>query len=97
MELDDSSFREHLVYPKDLVDFARAMDEAAEVSPRPNESISGMRVEGGKPCPEAGYWTTPAQQGSRLYFNAAEIMPNFERSGYGATIWQWSEQQSLSG
>lgn len=26
MSIDDSSFREHLVYPKDLVDFARAMD-----------------------------------------------------------------------
>lgn len=26
MELDDSAFREHLVYPKDLVDFARAKD-----------------------------------------------------------------------
>lgn len=28
LELDDSSFRDHLLYPKDLVDFARSFDSA---------------------------------------------------------------------
>lgn len=93
MELDDSSFREHLVYPKDLVDFARAMDAAVESSPTINEDISGMRVEGGQLCPKAGYWTTPAQQDSRRLFSVGDIMPAFEHSAYGATIWQWSEEQ----
>lgn len=38
MDLDDSSFREHLVYPKDLVDFARKMDQLAEqAQPNSNE------------------------------------------------------------
>lgn len=93
MELDDSSFREHLVYPKDLVDFARAIDAAAESSSTVKEDLVGMRVEGGQPCPKAGYWVTPAQQDSRRLFKAGEIMPTFEHSAYGATIWQWSEEQ----
>lgn len=92
LKFDDSTFREHLVYPKDLVDFARAMD-AVGTSSAVNEDLSGMRVEGGQPCPQAGFWVTPAQQYSRRYFNAGEIMPTFERSAYGATIWQWSEEQ----
>ena len=93
MGLDDSSFREHLVYPKDLVDFARAMDAAMESSSTVNEDLPAMRVEGGQPCPHAGYWTTPAQQGSRRLFKAGETMPTFEHSAYGATVWQWSDEQ----
>lgn len=93
MELDDSSFREHIVYPKDLVDFARKMDAAAEATSTVKEDLSRLRVEGGQPCPQAGYWTTPAQQDSRRLFKAGEIMPKFDNSAYGATIWQWSEQQ----
>ena len=95
LEFDDTAFREHLVYPKDLVDFARTMDAAAEPSSTVKEDVAGMRVEGGQPCPKSGYWTTPAQQDSRRYFNAREIMPTFEHSAYGATIWQWSEEQGI--
>jgi hypothetical protein len=93
LEFDDTSFSEHLVYPKDLVDFARAMDMATETSATESGEGSRMRVEGGRPCPQAGFWTTPAQQNSRRYFNAGEIMPTYGHSAYGATIWQWSDQQ----
>ena len=93
LDLDDSSYRDATFYPKDLVDFARSMDDAAEPSSQVNEDHSGMRVEGGQPCPQSGYWTTPAQQDSRRLFKAGEIMPTFEHSAYGATIWQWSEEQ----
>jgi hypothetical protein len=93
LELDDSTFRDHLVYPKDLIDFAREMDTAEESSLAIKQDLSGMRVEGGQPCPKAGYWTTPAQQASRRLFQLGEIMPMFEHSAYGATIWQWSEEQ----
>lgn len=93
LELDDRSFREHLVYPKDLVNFARTRDTAPESSSTVNDDHSGLRVEGGQPCPQAGYWATPAQLDSRSLFKAGEIMPTFEHSAYGATIWQWSEEQ----
>ena len=93
LDIDDSSFREHLVYPKDLVDFARSMDTAAVSSSMVEGDLSSMRVEGGQPCPRAGCWATPAQQNSRRLFKAGEVMPTFEHSAYGATIWQWSEVQ----
>lgn len=93
LELDDSAFRDHLVYPKDLIDFARKMDAAKDSSLAIQQDPSGMRVEGGQSCPQAGYWATPAKQDGRRLFKAGEIMPVFENSAYGATIWQWSEEQ----
>jgi hypothetical protein len=92
LELDDSTFRDHLVYPKDLVDYARALDDQVPLTTQP-EDISRFRVPGGEKCPQTGYWTTPAQQDSRRFFTAGTIMPTFEHSAYGATIWQWSDQQ----
>jgi hypothetical protein len=92
IDIDDSSFREHLVYPKDLVDYAKARDKSTEHS-APKSADAPLRVEGGKPCPTAGYWMTPAWLDSRRFFAAGEIMPIYAQSPYGATIWQWSEAQ----
>lgn len=51
-----------------------------------------LRCEAGRPCPREGFWFTPAQMGSGRYFKAGEQMP--ETGGdYGATIWQWDQNQ----
>ncbi len=91
LELDDSSFREHLVYPKDLVAFARQADSTVQAGLV--DSSGPQRVEGGQACPQTGYWSTPAQQNSRMHFAQGDIMPTYKNSSYGATIWQWSEVQ----
>ncbi len=94
MEFDDSAFRENIVYPKDLVDFAKKMEltfKSAQESPERTHSP----VKGGLRAPETGYWTTPAGQGSLKFFNKGDIMPNFDNSPYGETIWQWSDNQSM--
>lgn len=52
-----------------------------------------LRVEGGQPCPQAGYWFTPAKPASRHNFHEGEIMPAFQ-TDYGSTIWQWDSNQS---
>jgi hypothetical protein len=52
-----------------------------------------LRVEGGQPCPQAGYWFTPAKIGSRRHFNEGESMPVFD-SNFGSTIWQWDSNQA---
>lgn len=92
LELDDTSFREHIVYPKDLVDFARTLDSATHSASSMQESESArIRVEGGQPCPRAGHWSTPALQDSRRHFEQGEIMPVVDGAAYGATIWQWSD------
>ena len=87
--LDDTDYRENIVYPKDLVDYARKFDD--------NESMVQTsfpnRVEGGMECPRTGYWLTPARQNSRALFQQGAIMPKFDEPTYGATIWQWDENQ----
>ncbi|KVV07368.1 type VI immunity family protein [Burkholderia ubonensis] len=54
---------------------------------------SRKSIRGGQPCPESGWWDTPAQPGSRRYFNAGETMPTFDGSKWGMTIWHWSPVQ----
>lgn len=50
------------------------------------------RIPAGQPCPHAGYWFTPAQANSRRYFAQGEIMPRFEQSDWGETLWYWSAE-----
>lgn len=90
---DDSSLHKYLYYPKDLVTWARENSDrspdcgkGAETKPRPN-------VPANHPCPEAGWWFTPAQANSRRYFKQGEIMPSVG-GDYGQTFWQWSPDQS---
>jgi len=91
LDIDDSSYRDHEFYPRDLIDFARSL-------PRPSE-IGGeaaqmkFRCEANNPCPKTGYWFTPAKLGSRRYFQQGEIMPDFPASTYGITIWMWDQHQ----
>ncbi|CAJ0686484.1 hypothetical protein R82526_02822 [Ralstonia mannitolilytica] len=95
--IDDRSFRDQLVYPKDLADWARANKSVERLAPDAGiDSITaaaGMRCDANSPCPRAGYWMTPAKRGSRRYFKLGEIMPEVA-SDYGATIWQWDSDQS---
>lgn len=80
--IDDSQI-DHMVYPRDLVTYARNFTP-------PAGSAQIGRVEAGQPCPRAGYWFTPAQADSRRSFQQGETMPDFSDSSWGATIWYWS-------
>ena len=62
----------------------------------PIAELVRLRITGGQPCPQAGYWLTPAKENSRRHFKLDEVMPIFSDSAYGGTIWQWSEDQSES-
>lgn len=85
-DIDDSSYRDLPHYPKDLIDFARANAQ------RDANGKGPSRVPGGQPCPRTGYWFTPARQNSRAHFEAGQTMPDVGGT-WGATIWQWDEQQ----
>ncbi|GLH20565.1 hypothetical protein BR1R3_33070 [Pseudomonas atacamensis] len=79
--IDDSKI-DHMVYPKDLVEYARNYTDS---------SISQVgRVDSGQPCSKQGYWFTPAQANFRRYFKQGEIMPNVDDSRWGDTIWYGS-------
>lgn len=72
------------------------MDELpAEVVAAAQGSVSTPRlnVPAGHPCPEAGWWFSPAQVNSRRYFKEGELMPALG-GDYGNTYWQWSPDES---
>ena len=88
--LDDSRI-DHMVYPKHLVAWAR---ENAHLSASDGTTVGtpSLRCEAGQPCPQAGYWSTPAQTGSRKHFDTSAVMPAIA-SDNGTTIWQWDADQ----
>ena len=91
LNIDDSSFRDMRFYPRDLVDFARSLDGNSGLT-----TSAGKRrpnVPAGAPCPEAGWWFTPAKANSRQYFKQGASMPSVG-GDYGLTFWQWSQDQS---
>lgn len=88
LDLDDSAIT-HMVYPKDLVAGARANKHLADES---SDTPERGRCGAGQPCPQAGFWFTPAKVNSRRHFKAGEVMPQVG-GDYGATIWQWDFNQ----
>lgn len=62
-------------------------------NPLESPNARELRVRGGEPCPEAGFYFTPARQDSRTYFDKDEVLPRFDAL-YGETIWQWDSLQS---
>ena len=89
-DIDDAPFRDHLVYPRELADFARSMPRRTVADT--TSAQGAMRCEAGLPCPRSGWWHTPARQDSRQRFEAGALMPEYA-SDYGLTIWQWDENQ----
>ena len=57
-------------------------------------AIHPTRAEANQPCPNTGYWYTPAKAHSRALFKRGEVMPDFPGSSYGATIWYWDMNQT---
>ncbi|MCD5990449.1 DUF1911 domain-containing protein [Pseudomonas sp. CDFA 553] len=79
--IDDSKI-DHMVYPKDLVEYARNYSGATK--------SQANRIVAGEPCSKTGYWFTPAQASSRRHFQQGEIMPGISDSKFGDTLWYWS-------
>jgi hypothetical protein len=67
-------------------------DDEDQSTTSPAAAAVRLRCEAGQPCPREGWWFTPARMNSRRLFKAGELMPDL-KSDWGATIWQWDEQQ----
>ncbi|WP_323003734.1 hypothetical protein [Denitromonas sp.] len=68
-------------------------DEAEIAEPESVTTPHRPNVPAGQPCPEAGWWFTPAKTDSRRYFKTGETMPALD-GDYGQTFWQRSPDQS---
>lgn len=80
--IDDSGV-DHMVYPKDLVEYARNHQSDTQIN----------RVVAGGPCAKTGYWFTPLQANSRRHFQQGEIMPSISKSTGDDTLWYWSGKE----
>jgi len=87
LDIDDTSYRNETVYPKDLVDYARSIPRDQDL----HQAISArpLRVAGGERCTKSGLWFTTAHTDRQTRFRDDELMPNFQDTPYGPTIWQW--------
>ncbi|KVP85246.1 hypothetical protein WJ96_23740 [Burkholderia ubonensis] len=73
LELDDTSLREHIVYPKDLVDFGRNYQESSPPAP---VSTAPTPVRTGQICPETGVWKAQGHSVPGVLVNQGERMPD---------------------
>ena len=93
LNIDDTSFKNHITYPKDLVDYCRTHLDLTKPALSANATAATqVRVEAGKTCPQEGYYFTPSKVDSRRLFKNGETMPELS-SGAWVTIWQWDVNQ----
>ncbi|KWF08307.1 PoNe immunity protein domain-containing protein [Burkholderia pseudomultivorans] len=83
LELDDSSFRDHLLYPKDLTDFARNF-APTKGNPPALQNNGPKTVRTGQLCPETGIWKAQGHHVPGVMVQQGERMPEVfapDRSG----------------
>ena len=87
-ELDDSAYRDHILYPKDLVDWACKQGPVPKTyTASIAANATGLSARAGEVCPESGEWFSIHLGGEKRYIQAGEIMPGPERSQTGEVIW----------
>lgn len=69
------------------------VERDAEAARSEHSKHAQFRLAAGAPCPETGFYFTPAHPASRRLFNKGESMPDID-SAYGSTIWQWDSKQT---
>lgn len=89
LDLDDTSLHKHLFYPKDIVQWIRNQT-TFKVS---NDDSTRIKVKGGEKCLKTGYWTTPAQPGTRPHFSKDEILPTLSQTDWGDVYWYFDGEK----
>lgn len=87
LDIDDTIYRDHQFYPKDLVDFARQQKQENPIE------ISRLKQQGGERCKKTGYWTTPADPSLRLYVKEGDILPSYEEKDWGIVFWYFGDDK----
>lgn len=75
-DIDDSSYRDNLVYPKDLVDYARQQQALARAAEAQKPHISRKT---GERCPHAGRWSVLESPGAFVqerFFKEGDVFPD---------------------
>lgn len=86
--LDDSSYREMMFYPKDMVDWARENVDLTKLQPAIAKSrYTGYSVAVGEVCQETGYYECPRQQGRTILLMQGQPILGDKHNEMGAIIW----------
>ncbi|MFM0371073.1 PoNe immunity protein domain-containing protein [Paraburkholderia aspalathi] len=97
LELDDTSFRDHIAYPKDLADFARQFDASQHSQPTAL-GIGPVTVRSGQVCPETGVWKAQGHNVPGVLVQKGERMPDVfapDRNGVlrqQAALWEFERK-----
>ena len=86
-EIDDRSFKEALVYPKDLVQWARAFKAEEPAPPTSPLSPTALSAQPGQPCPKEGLWFAPHLQMKEVHMKQGEPMPGQAIGITGGVTW----------
>ena len=92
LDIDDSSI-DHMVYPKDLVAYARKLRDEGIASPHaPTGRLRGLRNE---LVPKTGWWHSLARPNGQAlhYFEAGQRFPDWQFTKTGAVIWDFDPDQ----
>ncbi|WP_250533222.1 PoNe immunity protein domain-containing protein [Caballeronia sp. AZ10_KS36] len=81
-DIDDSSYRDDIVYPKDLVDWYRAHSDpsAKDVPP-----VVMLQAKPGEPCPRGGEWSAPFLK-KTIRIETGQTMPGPELDSSGNAV-----------
>lgn len=85
--IDDSTFRDHVTYPKDLADFARPKPAATSEAEPPASPYTGAMAYAGDPCPETGRWQAPRLKNRIEQVERGQPMPGPKNTQTGAVVW----------
>ena len=88
--LDDSSYREMMFYPKDLVDWARENVDLTKLQPlnvTPKSRYTGYSVTVGEVCQETGSYECPRMEGRIVVLMQGQTVVGDKYNQMGAIIW----------
>ncbi len=98
LDIDDSTI-DHMVYPKDLVAYARKLYAENRRTSTDDEFFNAapprLRALHGEIVPETGVWFTPALTGEagRRHFTKGDNLPDTQYSDWGEVIWYFDPDQ----
>lgn len=92
LDIDDSTI-DHMVYPKDLVAYARKLRDEGVASPHPNHGR--LRAERNEIVPKTGWWHSIARPNGQAlhYFEAGQRFPDWQYTKTGEVIWDFDPDQ----
>jgi hypothetical protein len=86
LDIDDTSYRDAIFYPGDLVEFARSNRDSAASNKSSLTAAEELRCKAGEVCPMSGKWETLSLPAEYRIFQKGDVMGD-SATPYGLTVW----------